>query len=114
MGNVQSGHSRNDFELAVRAAKDLELKLQNQFGAEGRGLHEKINSIQDYNYLPRSLVKKMRHVATLRNKLVHEQDFNRIPNRELFIRSFEESKKELSAIARRGNRKQEPVQCVIA
>ena len=35
---------KNDFELAIRASKELEHFLTAEFGAEGKGLHEKIDS----------------------------------------------------------------------
>ncbi len=34
-------HSANDFELVVRSAKELEHVLEAEFGATGKGVHEK-------------------------------------------------------------------------
>jgi len=39
-----SQYSRNDFELVIRAAKELEWLLDTHFGAYGKGLHEKVRS----------------------------------------------------------------------
>ncbi|CAD7695377.1 unnamed protein product [Ostreobium quekettii] len=116
MGNVESRHSSNDFELTVRAAKELEHLLAHEFGAQGQGLHQKISSAQSAAGLPQALVKKMRYLATLRNRLVHERDFNAVPDRERFIRNFEESKAELMGIvAQRGGRRKKKAKgcCVI-
>ena len=46
-------------------------------GAKGKGLHEKASSVQQM--LRPDLVRKIRYLATIRNKLVHERGFNSIP-----------------------------------
>lgn len=116
MGNVEARHSDNDFELTVRAAKELEHLLEHNFRAQGQGLHQKIKAVQAAEGLPLTLVQKMRYIATLRSKLVHEHGYNSIPNRDLFIRNFEDSKKGLLKIAYKGRRirKKEQSFCVIA
>lgn len=86
----------NDFELAIRSSKDLENVLDTQFGARGKGLHEKISSVE--RSLPQHLVRNMRYLATIRNKLVHEHGFNRIPQREQFIEKFDKSTLELEKV----------------
>ncbi|KAG7361312.1 hypothetical protein IV203_036412 [Nitzschia inconspicua] len=91
MGGTTSkySHIANDFELAIRSSKDLEHILETEFGAQGKGLHEKISSIE--TSLPPDLVRNMRYLATIRNKLVHEHDFNKIPERQKFVAKFEQS-----------------------
>lgn len=42
-------------------------------GAEGRGLHEKVTSVEDK--INSSLVKKIRYIASIRNKVLHEDGF---------------------------------------
>ena len=37
-------HAANDFELVVRSAKELEHVLEAEFGATGKGVHEKVCS----------------------------------------------------------------------
>ena len=50
------------------------------------------------------LVKNMRYLATIRNKLVHEYDFNQIPERATFIAKFDQSTVDLKkAVEERGN-----------
>jgi hypothetical protein len=39
-----SHYSRNDFEVVIRAAKELEWLLDTHFGAYGKGLYEKVRS----------------------------------------------------------------------
>jgi hypothetical protein len=115
MGNLESriSHSSNDFELCIRSSKELEHLLDTEFRASGKGLHEKISSVE--SQLTPDMVKQMRYLATIRNKLVHEYDFNRIPDRAKFIKNFEQSAKELNEILRKrraGEKSGE--QCVIS
>ncbi|KAK3283672.1 hypothetical protein CYMTET_8642 [Cymbomonas tetramitiformis] len=109
MGLSGSKHSANDFELVIRAAKELEYRLQVDFGAQGSGIHEKLSSIPG---LPPALVRDMRYLATLRNKLVHERDFNSLPDREKFIERFEKAEKELAWLCADG--KGEGGRCIIS
>ena len=112
MGNYLSGKSypSNDYELVITCAKDLEHLLEQEFGASGKGLHEKISSAS--SQLPDKLVRQMRYLATIRNRLVHEYGFNSIPDRPTFLAKFEESKEELKQViaARRGSA---PSSCVV-
>ncbi|MCW8692330.1 hypothetical protein OQH45_15600 [Acinetobacter baumannii] len=48
--------------------------LLTKLGATGRGMHEKLDSIESNIEAP--MVKKIRWIATLRNKAVHEENFN--------------------------------------
>ncbi|CAB9501281.1 expressed unknown protein [Seminavis robusta] len=92
----KSSHSTNDFELAIKSSKELEWVLEDAFGATGKGLHEKISSAAIVNPdLSQSLVRNMRYLATIRNKLVHERGFDAIPDRKRFIEKFEASQEEL-------------------
>lgn len=63
----------SDIERVIRASKSLEKLLEQQYGAEGRGLHEKSSSVEDQ--LDAATLKSLRWVATMRNKVVHEDDF---------------------------------------
>jgi hypothetical protein len=81
----------NDFELVIRLSKELEFILEKYFSSHGKGLHEKISNGKN---IPEKLQKKMRYVATIRNKLIHDRDFNKI-DREAFINVFKEAKSEL-------------------
>ncbi|MBA4062895.1 MAG: DUF4145 domain-containing protein [Isosphaera sp.] len=85
----------SDVELAVTRAKALEALLA-QAGAAGKGLHEKVTSAE--GRLPPPLVKKLRFVATVRNKIVHEADYQRIDDRAGFVRACDEAEAELRAL----------------
>jgi hypothetical protein len=90
-------HAQNDYELVIRSAKELEHTLETAFGAAGKSIHEKLSSLPP-DTLPAPLVKQMRFLATIRNKLVHERGFDAIPDRPRFIADFEASVLQLERI----------------
>ena len=79
----------NDYELVIRASKELEFLLETSFSATNgkqSGLHDKISSARQLNgqQLPDGLVRKMRYLATLRSKLIHDRECHNIPDRTRF------------------------------
>ena len=92
----------SDIDLAVTHCKRLESLLEQKLGAEGKGLHEKVSSVE--NRLPRELIRKLRLVATVRNKIVHETDYKNIDDRKKFLQASKEAEKELRTLGRRGKR----------
>ena len=58
-------------EVAVKSSKRLEGLLEKRFGASGRGLHDKLTSVEDR--IPEEIRRSIRWVATIRNKVVHEE-----------------------------------------
>jgi hypothetical protein len=86
----------SDIELAVTHTKTLESLLEQGLGATGKGLHEKVSSVQDR--LQPALVKKLRFIATVRNKIVHEADYQQIEDRAGFTRACEEAEAALRAM----------------
>jgi len=86
--------------------------LDTEFGASGKGLHEKITSVG--NQLTPSMVKSMRYLATIRNKLVHEHDFNAIPDRARFIQNFDQSCVELKEILQQRRPGKSLDKCIIS
>ncbi len=61
---------------AVYWTKNFEALLEEIYNAEGVGLHEKVNDIQDH--VNSDILKKLKYVATIRNKLAHEIDYNEL------------------------------------
>ena len=86
----------SDIELAISRAKALEALLEQALGATGKGLHEKVTSVQ--NRLPQPLVKKLRFIATVRNKIVHESDYKQIDDPNGFVRACDEAEAELRSM----------------
>jgi hypothetical protein len=84
----------SDIELAVSRAKTLEALLE-ALGATGKGLHEKITSVQAK--LPQPLAKRLRFIATVRNKVVHESGYA-IDDRAGFVRACDEAEADLRAM----------------
>ena len=68
--------------------------LEQYFGApsgKDHGLHDKIGKARhEGRPLPEALTRKMRYLATIRNKLVHDRGFNEIPDRKAFVAGFTE------------------------
>ncbi len=60
------------YKKVIKKTKKIETMLE-KMGAEGRGLHEKVSSIEDL--IEPNTVKSIRFVASIRNKLLHEDDF---------------------------------------
>jgi hypothetical protein len=85
----------SDIELAITRVKALESLLEG-LGATGKGLHEKVTSVQNRLSLP--LVKKLRFIATVRNKIVHESDYQQIDDPNGFVRACDEAEAELRAM----------------
>ena len=69
----------NEFELVIKAAKELEWVLEDTFHATGKDLHGKIKSAATKcSELTPSLVRNMNELATIRHKLVYDRGFNNI------------------------------------
>ncbi len=79
---------KSDLELAVEASKRLESALEHYYGASGRGLHSKADSVADQ--LDAQVLRKLRYVATIRNKIVHEAGTTSIGNTRHFTTLVEE------------------------
>ncbi len=59
-------------ETVLKYSKKIETLL-GQLGAEGKGIHSKVSSIEEH--LNENFVKDIRYIATIRNKTVHEDGF---------------------------------------
>jgi hypothetical protein len=68
----------SEIEIAVKGAKEIEAFLVTHFKAQGRGLHEKLTSVE--NHIPPQLRKQIRFVASVRNAVVHEEGDNIMRN----------------------------------
>ena len=90
----------SDIDLAVTRSQRLEQLLERDFAATGKGLHQKVSSIADA--MPEDLVRKLRLVATVRNKVVHES--GRIEDRGRFLQAADAAERELIAIRDRRGR----------
>lgn len=105
-GSSSKPHASNDFELVIVASKELEHLLEFHFGAVQApggspiGLQEKITiaAASSGGAISPQLQKRMRYLATLRNKLVHDRSYNALDDRPGFIRAYDESVAELGAI----------------
>ncbi|GGF57703.1 hypothetical protein GCM10011332_08980 [Terasakiella brassicae] len=55
-----------------KISREFEKVLDRKFGAQGKGLHSKLSSVQ--RELPKELVLRIRKIADIRNKTMHERD----------------------------------------
>ncbi|HNS44429.1 MAG TPA: hypothetical protein PKH37_04290 [Alphaproteobacteria bacterium] len=62
-----------NIDAIIKASKSLETLLVRKFNASGKGLHEKVSSIE--SKLSSDLIAMLRFVATIRNKALHEDNF---------------------------------------
>tara|TARA_R110001583_G_scaffold185897_1_gene346246 strand:- start:6576 stop:7898 length:1323 start_codon:yes stop_codon:yes gene_type:complete len=59
-------------ETAVVGSKKIERVLKEKFNAQGKGLHEYLTSVE--SRVPKDILKQARYVASVRNKVVHEDE----------------------------------------
>ena len=57
-------------EELITIAQNIETVLEEDYGATGKGLHEKASSVE--RKLSPEAMKKVRFIATIRNKAVHD------------------------------------------
>lgn len=77
-----------EIESTLRFTKEIEALLENRYGATGRGLHEKLSSVE--NKIPKSSFQSMRRIATIRNKVAHEHGYS-IDDPRGFAKACEEA-----------------------
>ena len=93
----------SDYELVIKKSKHLERLLEEGFGAQGRGLHEKVSSVE--GRLPAPLVKRLRFIATVRNKLVHDDRMDRLDDRRGYEDACNKAEKELNSLMQPASKK---------
>lgn len=86
----------SDIDLAVKSSKKIESTLERVLGANGRGLHEKVSSVE--NKIPTALVKRIRYIATIRNKLIHDDSFRKMNDRSSFKTAVKHVARELKKL----------------
>jgi hypothetical protein len=73
--NPSKKSKHEDIGRIVEFSKKLETFLQENYKAEGKGLHEKISSVEDKLLADFIEVRILRKIATIRNKIVHDDNF---------------------------------------
>lgn len=86
----------SDLKSIIDSIKRLETTLVEQFQADGRGLHEKLSSVE--HKIPQNLQRSIRYLATLRNKAIHEDGYE-IEKPEDFLRQAGQAHEQLLAVA---------------
>ncbi|KJY81642.1 hypothetical protein TW81_17175 [Vibrio galatheae] len=83
----------SDIEKVVTRTRKIERLLRTQYHANGKGMHQLITSCEER--LPHDVIDKLRYIATIRNKVVHEDDF-KLDSRRDFLSVCDECEKELT------------------
>ncbi|MBY6199583.1 DUF4145 domain-containing protein [Vibrio hangzhouensis] len=83
----------SDIESVVLRTRRLEKLLRQQYHADGKGLHQLVTSCEER--LPHDVISKLRYIATIRNKVVHEEDFE-LDDMSGFMRTCDECEQELT------------------
>ena len=83
----------SDIEKVVLRTRKLEALLRGHYHADGKGLHQLISSCEER--LPHDVIGKLRYIATIRNKIVHEDDYE-LEDRRSFLSTCDECEHELT------------------
>ena len=83
----------SDIDSVVTRTRKIEHLLRTHYHAEGKGLHQLITSSEER--LPHNVIGKLRYIATIRNKVVHEYDY-KLDSRREFLAVCDECEKELT------------------
>jgi len=101
--HVGHGHDAyahgTDIEVVVLKAKQIEHRLTHAFGAHGRGLHEQITSVAQH--FSAADLHHFRYVATIRNRMTHDLDYNHVENLERFLHACAAIEQAIDAILHR-------------
>lgn len=95
----------SDTDKVLEISKRLEYLLETNYGAQGKGLHEKVTSVQ--THLSPQLIKDIRKIATIRNKVVHEYNYNFSKDRGVF---FQVGNKTIAQLEKANATYSQPVQ----
>ena len=75
-------------EAVIARTRKIESLLEGKYHGAGKGLHEKLSSVEDR--LEPSIARQIRYIATVRNKLVHESNYEFESSAADFLRRCDE------------------------
>jgi hypothetical protein len=93
----------SDLDRVIKLSKRLESLLATRLGATGKGLHEKVSSVE--TEVDPATVADLRAVATVRNRLVHEDGYDRVDNRRELLARGRRAEKALERLKAPGHRR---------
>ena len=73
----------NNLTLVLGYTKFFETIIEDKFGGNGSGLHNKISSISII--LPSKIVGNLRYIASVRNKMLHEHGSEKLFDLDKFL-----------------------------
>ena len=102
--------NENELTEIISYTREIETILKNKFQAEGKGLHTYLDAIE--NKIDYQLLKKLRYIATIRNKAMHDSSF-KLNNLNYYKETAEKCIIELNKVsatkASQPNKKQSPI-----
>uniref|UniRef100_A0A7S2V3W2 Uncharacterized protein n=1 Tax=Fibrocapsa japonica TaxID=94617 RepID=A0A7S2V3W2_9STRA len=93
----KENYPRNSYELIIQMTKYLNQMLEEDFGAKGATLRDRINFVQKEDFLDPSLCYKLHYIADIRDKMLKDTKYKL--HRDSILSSFEELKKEMQLIS---------------
>ncbi|OAN16942.1 hypothetical protein A3K86_08370 [Photobacterium jeanii] len=82
-----------NIEMVVTKTRRIEHLLREHYHAEGKGLHQLISSCE--TRLPHEIIPKLRFIASVRNKVVHEDGY-KLDDKKGFVAACKLCEKELT------------------
>lgn len=94
---VNAGSGTSDIDYVVRATKQLRQRLVDELGAQGLSLHECLDTLVDR--LPEPDMRRLRFIATVRNKIINEVGTDTLDNRSGFVQAVDQANASITAHA---------------
>lgn len=66
--------------------------MKEHFHAEGKGLHEYLNCLTLKDKIDERIIQKMRYIATIRNKLIHDHSYQKLDDRTKYVECYQTSR----------------------
>lgn len=98
-GLVQAaaGNEASDIDYVVRSTKQLRQRLVSELGAQGMSLHECLDSLA--SHLPEQDLRRLRFIATVRNKIINDVGTDQLDNRAGFVDAVDQANASITSFA---------------
>ncbi|MFN3861906.1 MAG: CFI-box-CTERM domain-containing protein [Roseateles sp.] len=94
---VNTSGGASDIDYVVRATKQLRQRLVDELGAQGLSLHECLDAL--VGRLPEPDMRRLRFIATVRNKIINEVGNDTLDNRPSFVQAVDQANASITAHA---------------
>lgn len=94
---VSTDSSMSDIDVVVLTTKQLRQRLVNELGAQGLSFHECLDSL--VGRLPGEDMRRLRFIATVRNKILNELGRDTLESRASFMQAVDQSDAGITLLA---------------